>query len=145
MKNNLLSSIESQPQKVGYVTQFEIFSHISGPNDPRLILNLNSVNLKYKAERELHWCHFAFQYSDQWSVQGISCIILLDSWYKDTRSTSSDSEWINLLRFWIQLLLLFAVASVIRNGFFIFKIFIPFIYFFFTQTWLTSNFTMKAN
>ena len=42
--------------------------------------------------------------------------------------TSSDNEWI-IYRFWIHLLLLFAIASdVMRNDLFVFKIFIPTLY-----------------
>ena len=40
--------------------------------------------------------------------------------------TSSDNEWINLHRFWIHLLLMFALTSgVMRNDLFVFKIIIP--------------------
>ena len=123
-----LSSIESQPQKVGYFTQFEIFSHVgcskwSHTNLKSATIDLKWVNLKYKTEHELHWCHFRFQHSAQWLVEDISYIILLDRWY--ACGTSNDNEWINLLRFWVHLLLLFAVASVMKNDLSISKIFIP--------------------
>ena len=87
--NNFLSSIEPQPQKVGYFTQFEIFRHVGGSkrshtNLKSKTVDLKWVNLKYKAEHELHWCHFRFQHNAEWSVEGISYIILLDRWYKET-------------------------------------------------------------
>ena len=75
------------------------------PNDPTFnlkseIVNLKLVNLKYKTycfilrKRKLHWCHFAFQYSVQRSVEDISCIILVDLLYKSMRVVhpSSDNE-----------------------------------------------------
>ena len=40
--------------------------------------------------------------------------------------TSSDNEWINLHRFWIHLLIMFALTSgVMRNDLFVYKIIIP--------------------
>ena len=54
-----------------------------------LVASLRWVNPKYKTdffiwtERELLWCHFdfTFKYSDQWSVESISYVILLDRLY----------------------------------------------------------------
>ena len=137
-----LSSIESQPQKVGYFTQFEIFSHVGGSkrshtNLKSKTVDLKWVNLKYKTEHELHWCHFRFQHSAQWLVEDISYIILLDRWY--ACGTSNDNEWINLLRFWVHLLLLFVVASVMKNYLSILKIFIPTPYCWQKRTWIVMT------
>ena len=58
------------------------------PNDSTLIWNLKLLiwNIKltasYRRKHELHWCHLAFQCSAQWSVEGISYIILLDRYTK---------------------------------------------------------------
>ena len=58
-----------------------------------------------------------------WAVAILNSLRSLIQRY--VRGTSSDNEWINLLRFWVHLLLLFAVASAMRNYLFILKIFIP--------------------
>ena len=107
------------------------------PGNPTLIncksdiVNLKWVNLKYKTDcfiwkkPELRLCHFAFQCSAQWPVERISysSIVYTKVWYAS--GTSKDNEWINLHRFWVHLLLLFAITSrVMRNYLFVFKIFI---------------------
>ena len=73
-KQQFLISLGPLPQKVGYFTQFEIFSHIGGSRRSHInlkseILNLKWLNPKYKTdcfvwtERELDWYRFAFKYS----------------------------------------------------------------------------------
>ena len=53
--------------------------------------------------------------------------------------TSNDNEWINLLRFWVHLLLLFVVASVMKNYLSILKIFIPTPYCWQKRTWIVMT------
>ena len=102
VKNNFLSSIRLLPWRVGYFTQFEIFSHVGGSKQSHINLKFEIVNLKYKTDcfmwrkRELHWCHFAFQCSAQWSVEGISYNSLRSFIQRHAIGTSSYNEWINL-------------------------------------------------
>ena len=76
-------------KKLVILLNMTLFSHLgcsrcSHINLKSEIVNLKWVNLKYKTdcfiwtERELHWCHFAFKYSAQWSVERISYVITLD-------------------------------------------------------------------
>ena len=137
-KQQFLSSLGPLPQRVDYFTQFEVFSHVGGSRRSHInlnseIVNLKWVNPKYKTdcfiwtECKLHWCHFAFKIQCSVVSWGYLLRNSLGSFIQRYASgTSSDNEWINLHRFWIHLLLMFALTSgVMRNDLFVFKIIIP--------------------
>ena len=135
--NNFLSSIGPLTQKVGNFTQFEIFATSMAPDDPTLIGNLKFKSEMSKSEIK-NWLFYMKRIWTALVPLHISLQCSVVSWgylsrnslgsfiQRYTRSTSKDSEWINLHRFWVHLLLLFAITfGVMRNDLFVFKIFIP--------------------
>ena len=138
-KQQFLGSLGPLPQRVEYFTQFEVFSHVGGSRRSHVnlnseIVNLKWVNRKYKTdyfiwtECKLHWCHFAFKIQSSVVSWGYLLRNSLGSFIqRHVSGTSGDNEWINLHRFWIYLLLLFALTSgIMRNDdLCVFKIITP--------------------
>ena len=106
------------------------------PDNPTLIncksdiVNLKWLNLKYKTDcfiwKNLNCASATSHFNAVFSGQLRLSLTLRSFIQRYASGTSKDNEWINLHRFWVHLLLLFAIISgVMRNYLFAFKIFIP--------------------